>query len=311
MIRSPRKSYLAALAGLMCVLAACGGGGSSSSGGGGTLTIAKKNFSENSIMATMTKILLEKHSYTVNVKEIAGNAAIRQGLETKQYDGYWDYVGTGLVDVHSITDPSIIGDPTKAVSKLNQLDSAKGIVWLDPTLKFNDPDVLVVKSSDTGKYGSTMTQLAAYLKAHPDTKMCLQAEFLTRPAGLPALITVYGFPPANQLKVTDEKESIALQDVAAHPDRCEVAQGFGTDANIAALNLTIVKDDKKALPSDSLTLSMLKSVVDAHSDLKDLVKKITDVFTTQDSIDLQKKIDVDKKDEVVVCTDYLKSKGII
>jgi osmoprotectant transport system substrate-binding protein len=311
MIRSTRKSYLAALAGLTFVLAACGGGGSSSSGGGGTLTIAKKNFSENSIMATMTKILLEKHSYTVNVKEIAGNASIRQGLETKQYDGYWEYLGTGLVDVHSVTDPSVIGDSTKAVSKLNSLDSAKGIVWLDPASRFNDPDVLVIKSSDTSKYGSTMTELAAYLKAHPSTKLCLQSEFLTRPAGLPALTTVYGFPPEEQLQITTEKESIALQDVAAHPDRCEVAQGFGTDANIAALNLTIVKDDKKALPNDSLSLTMLKSVVDAHSDLKDLVKKITDVFTTQDSIDLQKKIDVDKKDEVVVCTDYLKSKGII
>jgi osmoprotectant transport system substrate-binding protein len=311
MIRSSRKSFLAALAGLTFVLAACGGGGSSSSGGGGTLNIAFKNFSENSIMATMTKVLLEKHSYTVNLKEIAGNASIRQGLETKQYDGYWEYLGTGLVDVNNITDPSIIGDPSKAVSKLNQLDSAKGIMWLDPASKFNDPDVLVIKSSDTGKYGSTMTQLATYLRANANTKLCLQSEFLTRPAGLPALTKVYGFPSKDQLQVTTEKESIALQDVAAHPDRCEVAQGFGTDANIAALNLVIVKDDKKALPSDSLSLTMLKSVVDAHSDLKDLVKKITDVFTTQDSIDLQKKIDVDKKDEVVVCTDYLKSKGII
>jgi osmoprotectant transport system substrate-binding protein len=311
MIRSSRKSFLAALAGLTFVLAACGGGGSSSSGGGGTLNIAFKNFSENSIMATMTKVLLEKHNYTVNLKEIAGNASIRQGLETKQYDGYWEYLGTGLVDVNNITDPSIIGDPSKAVSKLNQLDSAKGIMWLDPASKFNDPDVLVIKSSDTGKYGSTMTQLATYLRANANTKLCLQSEFLTRPAGLPALTKVYGFPSKDQLQVTTEKESIALQDVAAHPDRCEVAQGFGTDANIAALNLVIVKDDKKALPSDSLSLTMLKSVVDAHSDLKDLVKKITDVFTTQDSIDLQKKIDVDKKDEVVVCTDYLKSKGII
>ena len=313
MIRSRRKPFLAALAGLAFVLAACGGGGSTSSGSSGTtggkLTLAFKNFSENSIMAQMTKILLEKHGYTVTLKEIAGNASIRTGLETKQYDGYWEYVGTGLVDVNNITDPSIIGDVTKAVAKLNQLDSSKGIVWLDPAAKFNDPDVLVVK--DTAKYGTTMSQLATYLKANPSTKLCLQSEFLTRPAGLPALTAVYGFPPKDQLQVTSEKESIALQDVAAHPDRCEVAQGFGTDANIAALGLTILKDDKKALPNDSLSLTMLKSVVDSHADLTGFIRKITDVFTTQDSIDLQKQIDVDKKDEVVVCTNYLKSKGII
>ena len=64
MIRSRRKPFLAALAGLAFVLAACGGGGSTSSGSSGTtggkLTLAFKNFSENSIMAQMTKILLEK-----------------------------------------------------------------------------------------------------------------------------------------------------------------------------------------------------------------------------------------------------------
>src|SRR3979490_111094 len=176
MIRSRRKPFLAALAGLAFVLAACGGGGSTSSGSsgttGGTLNLAFKNFSENSIMAQMTKILLEKHGYTVNLKEIAGNASIRAGLETKQYDGYWEYLGTGLVDVHNVTDSSVIGDSAKAVSKLNELDSAKGIVGLDPASKFNDPDVLVVKSSDTGKYGSTMTELATYVKANPSTKLC-------------------------------------------------------------------------------------------------------------------------------------------
>lgn len=309
MIRSRRKPFLAALAGLTFLLAACGSSSSSGASTGGPLSIAFKNFSENSIMSTMTKILLEKHGYTVTTKEIAGNASIRAGLETKQYDGYWEYVGTGLVDVHNITDPSIIGDNVKAIAKLNELDGPKGIVWLDAASKFNDPDNLVVK--DPAKYGDTMTKLAAYLNANPSTKLCLQSEFLTRPAGLPALTAVYGFPAKDKLQVTSEKESIALQDVAAHPDRCEVAQGFGTDANIAALNLTIIKDDKKALPNDSLSLTMLKSVLDNHSDLAGLVRKITDVFTTQDSIDLQKSIDVDKKDEVVVCTDYLKSKGII
>src|SRR5438309_1713068 len=111
------------------VLAACGGGGSTTSGsGGGTLNLAFKNFSENSIMATMTKLLLEQHGYTVNLKEIAGNASIRAGLESKQYDGYWEYLGTGLVDIDSVTDTSIIGDPAKAAAKLNELDAAKGIV---------------------------------------------------------------------------------------------------------------------------------------------------------------------------------------
>jgi osmoprotectant transport system substrate-binding protein len=310
MIRSHQKRFIAALAAMTAVITACGSSSSGQSGsGGGPLTIAVKDFSENSLLGDMAKLLLEKKGYTVTLKQISGNTSIRDGLTSKQYDGYFEYLGTGLEDVHKYKTP--IGDPQKAVDKLNELDGPNSIVWVDPTPKFNDPDVLTIRQTDVSTYGSTMTALAAYANAHKDLRFCLQDQFMIREAGYKALVNTYGFPPQDQIKLTQEKESIALQDLAAKPSKCDVSQGFGTDPHIDTLSLQVVKDDKHALPFDGFALSILKSTLDAHPNIKDIIKPMTDIFTTADSKDLQKQVDVDKKDEIGVAKAYLKSKGLL
>jgi osmoprotectant transport system substrate-binding protein len=307
-IRSHQKAFVAALAAMAALLSACGGSsGSGPSGSGGKLNIAVKDFSENSLLGDMAKLLLEKKGYTVTLTQISGNTSIRDGLKAKQYDGYFEYLGTGLADALNYTTP--IGDPQAAVTKLNELDSPNGIKWVDPTVNFNDPDVLVVRAADASKIGPTMTAMTAYVRAHPDTKFCLQDLFQTREAGLKAIINTYGLPAKDQLKITTEKESIALQDLAA--GKCDISQGFGTDPHIDTLNEKVLQDDKHALPFDGFALSILKTTLDAHPDIATIIKPMTDTLTTEDSKSLQKAVDVDKKDEITVARDYLKSKSLL
>jgi osmoprotectant transport system substrate-binding protein len=312
-VKLRHKAFMAAVAGMTLLISACGGGGGSTSGSGGNggpISIATKNFTENRIMGVFTKLLLEKkgHGFTVTLKEISGNASVRDGLTGGQYDGYWEYLGTGLIDVFKQTET--IADPVAAVAKLNQLDAPNKITWLPAVQNFNDPDVLLVK--DTAKYGTTFSQLATYLAANPRTKVCLQAEFLTRGAGLPAIQAKYTLPAASSLNIQTLNESLAVQSLSqGGSNDCQVAQGFGTDARIKANGLTVLKDDKGALPNDSFSLSIKKETLDKYPSIKDILDPLLKNFSTDDSIAVQKKVDVDKQNIEVVATEYLKSKGLI
>jgi osmoprotectant transport system substrate-binding protein len=308
MIRSRQSGFIAALAAMGALLAACGGGGSNSSGSAtGALTIATKDFTENRVMGVMAKKLLEKKGFTVKLTEISGNAAIRTGLTSAQYDGYYEYIGTAEADVFHLT--QFVSDPVAAVAKLNELDASNKVQWLPAAAKFEDADVLLVK--DTAKYGDTMTKLAAYEKGHPDTLWCIQQEFKSRPIGMPLLQSAYGLVVPDQ-KINPLKEALAVKSLAsADSGRCEVAQGFSTDANIKVLGLTIVKDDKAVTPSQSFAPAFLKATVDKYPSIKDALQPIVDNFTTDDSIQMQKDIDVDHKNIDTVVEAYLKAKGAL
>src|SRR5437899_8870852 len=105
----------------MAALAACGGGNSGSSGGspsgsasgcptgsgssgnGAKVSIGSKGFAEEQLLATMAKLVLEKHGFTVTYDLQAKDTAIGTALLDGQIDMLWQYTGTEL------TDPGYLG----------------------------------------------------------------------------------------------------------------------------------------------------------------------------------------------------------
>src|SRR5579884_2183217 len=194
-------------------LVACGGGnsGSSSSGPSGSggcptssstsnlsnasVSIGSKAFAEEQLLASMTQQVLQAHGFNVTYTFQAADKAIGTALQNGTIDMYWQYTGTELTDYLNLQTGQFPTQLTQAFNYVQQKDAARGLCWYADT-PFDDTNGIAIASSQSGTYGSTLGDFGKYLTANPSmvSKVCLMAEFLTRPDGLPGLVSKYGWP---------------------------------------------------------------------------------------------------------------------
>jgi osmoprotectant transport system substrate-binding protein len=87
------------------------------------ITVGGKDFTEQFLLAEMTKQLLEKKGYKVDKKDGMGTNIVRAALESGQVDLYWEYTGTSLVTFNKVTGQI---SPEETDEKVKALDGAKG-----------------------------------------------------------------------------------------------------------------------------------------------------------------------------------------
>lgn len=285
------------------VVAGCGGGNtgaggtsnanascpapSGSNGNGAHVSIgSKSDVPEDQLVAAMTKLVLEKHGFSVDNTFKATDKSVGTALVNGNIDMLWQYTGTELGLYLGLT-----GFPTdlhQAFLLAQQKDQPRGLCWTSET-PLNDTNGLAIKQSDTGTYGSTLTDLGTYLQAHPQTKVCVLSAFLTRPDGVPGLVSKYSqsYAATNVNYVTSmgtAEKSIASGD-------CPIGEVFTTDSAIGANNLVALKDDKQLFPPDNLGLIVRQSVLQQHPEIAALMAPVAAKLTTDTMITLNGLID--------------------
>ncbi|HTE87142.1 MAG TPA: glycine betaine ABC transporter substrate-binding protein [Dehalococcoidia bacterium] len=323
-----RLTWAAALlTALAACLAACGsnnsGGGTSSStsgtsastaggcnvgqgtsGNGAAVKIGSKPFAEQRLLATMTKLVLEKNGFSVDFTTQADDPAIDQALSSGTIDMLWQYTGTELQTILKLD--SIPTDLTEAFALAKEKDAAKNLCWVAPA-PLNDTNGLAIKTSDKSKYGSTLTDLGNYLKQNPTTAVCIKSEFRTRADGLPGLQKVYdsGYATATYKDVGGPSEgAIATGD-------CPVGQVYTTDSAIAANNLTALADDKKLFPPDNVGLIVRSSTLQKYPAIANLMTPVAAKLTTDEITNLNKQVEVDKMNVNDVSRNWLTQNGFL
>jgi osmoprotectant transport system substrate-binding protein len=285
--------------------AACGGGntgaggssssststcpaGSGSSGNGAHVSIGSKSDTpEDQLVAAMTKLVLEKHGFSVDNTFKATDKNIGNALRNGTIDMLWQYTGTELGLYLGLT-----GFPTdlhQAFLLAQQKDQPLGLCWTSEA-PLDDTNGLAIKQSDTGTYGSTLTALGTYLQAHPQTKICVLSAFLTRPDGVPGLVSKYSqaYSASNVNYVTSmgtAEKSIASGD-------CPIGEVFTTDSAIGSNNLVALQDDKKLFPPDNLGLVVRQSVLQQHPAIAALMAPVARRLTTDTMVTLNGMIDI-------------------
>ncbi|MEP7456647.1 glycine betaine ABC transporter substrate-binding protein [Phyllobacterium sp. SB3] len=269
-----------------------------------TLTVGGKNFTEQLILAEMTKQLLESKGYTVNKKDGMGTKIVRAALENGEVDLYWEYTGTSLITFNKVTERM---SPEDTYKKVKELDGEKGLIWLAPS-KANNTYAYVVRSDNPKTDGmKTISDLAAAYKAGTAIAMGTTAEFPKRPDGLLGLQETYGFE-AGRANVRPMDLGLAYNALANKDLDTIAAQA--TDGQIAALKLRVLEDDKGFFPNYALTPVVRKEVLDAHPDLKDTLESISTKLDDTTMQRLNSEVDVERKTIETVASDYLKSSGI-
>lgn len=271
-----------------------------------TIVVGGKAFTEQQIMTAMTVALLKAKGFNPERKAGMGSAAVRSALENGQVDVYWEYTGTGLQVFNKIMDK--FPSAEAAYAKIKEVDGAKGIVWLNMS-PVNNTYAFAMNADDAKKRGIvTMTDYAKAVKADPKLTFASNAEFYSRPDGLPGWQQTYGFEL--------ERDNVKRMDTGlvyqALKDR-QVDSGvvFATDGRIPAFNFVVIKDDKNYASPYNMTPVVRKEVLDKNPKLADALNAVSAKLNNETMAKLNATVDVEKKTPEEVAETWLKQNGLI
>jgi len=278
-----------------------GGGGGELSGA--TLTVGAKEFTESKVLAQITAEVLRNAGADVDESSLSGSATVREALEKSEIDMYWEYTGTGWVNILGNTTTDV---PDDLYEQVAAADEANEIAWLEPA-PMNDTYRIAV-AGDFAEENSlaTMSDAAEYIKANSDDGVvCAASEFINRDDGLPGLEKAYGFEFS---EVVELDLGLVYTQVGS---KCSFGEVFSTDGRIVANELTVLEDDKAFFVDYNAALTMRQETLDEYPSLAELMAPISEALTDEEITSLNAKVDVDGEKEADVAKQWLEDNDLL
>ena len=231
-----------------------------------TIVIGSKNFTENILLAELTAQHIE-NSTDIAVERrlnLGGTFLCHEGLLAGAIDLYPEYSGTALTAILKLPvgqDPDEVRDTV--VAEYRERFQLEGI----KPYGFDNTFAILVRGDEAAASGlRTISDLAAVASKKV---IGFNFEFLERRDGYPGLVAAYGLRFAGEPKTMD----LGLIFRALRDEQIDVGVANSTDGLIAAMNLTVLEDDRMYFPpydaavvarSDTLSrFSELRGVLDA------------------------------------------------
>lgn len=317
-MRSSKKfSMLAISAVAALTLAGCAAESESASGGslaeydlsGISIAVGSKDFDEQLVLGEMLVAAFEAAGASVDNKvNLGGTNVARAALESGEIDVYMEYNGTGWTVHLGQEDPSF--DPEVLTSGVAERDLAEnGIVWVGRS-PFNNTYGFVSSPELTEANGGgfDLTSMMEYVQANPDTIVCMESEFPSRPDGLILTETFTGIElPDSQQRILDT--GIIYTETAAN--NCDFGEVFTTDGRIPALSLTLVDD-----PGVNILYNVSGTIrSDKYNEAPEAFDGIINaILAPLDNIrmaELNGLVSAEGEDPAVVARDFLVAEGLI
>ncbi len=282
---------------LVPLLAGCGGGKSE------PITIGSKDFTEQYIVGEMYALLLEQAGFTVERKfGLAGTPVAHAALVNGEIDLYPEYTGTGLLTVLKLPlekNPQVVYDLVAKGYK-----EQFNLVWLDPA-PMNNTQALAVTQEVSQMYGlMTISDMAA--RADQLT-LVGPPEFDQREDGIPGLQKVYG---DFQLKAYLPVEK-GLRYKALIEGDAEVTVAFGTDGEISAYNLVVLKDDKGMFPPYQIAPVVRGELLEKYPEITDALNQLASLLSDATMQRLNNEVSGKQREPLEVAQEFLQQEGLL
>lgn len=307
-----RGMYRGAAFGLIAALSltACGGGGDSddnpltgdSGGSGKSIVVGSANFPENQLLAEIYSQALEAkglkvtRKFDIGAREVYYDQVVKGGISVfPEYNGALLSVAVDKNSTATGTDQVNAELKAKLPSSVEILDSAAA----------EDKDSVTVTAETAAKY--KLKTLADLKPVAKDMTIGAGSEFKTRTQGGVGLKTVYGvefgkFQPLDAGAQTTLVKLLKSDDVQA-------ANLYTTDPAIVEDKLVVLEDPKNLFSSQNVTPLVYKSAVDDTA--KAALNGVSAKLTTEDLLDMMKKLVNDKEDASAVAKEWLTKTGIV
>lgn len=308
-----KTKTLAALAAILgLTLTACGGGDEGGGGGGGEgplagaeLAVGSKEFTESILLGYITAVALEDAGAEVTDKTgISGSATVRQALEAGEIDMYWDYTGTGWVNILGNTTENVPDDLYQAVK---EADAKKNnIVWLEPAPFENTYRIAVTEEFGQQNSLKNMSDAAEFIRNNPNEgAVCAAAEFINRDDGLPGLEKFYNFEFS---EIVELDLNLIYTQIGKE---CNFGEVFSTDARIVSNELRVLDDNKGFFIEYQGALTLRQETLKEYPKIEEIMAPISAALTDEVITELNGKVDLEGQQPRDVAEEWLASEGFI
>ncbi|QKW07266.1 ABC transporter substrate-binding protein [Streptomyces sp. NA04227] len=298
-------------------LVACGGDsledsdGGSDSGGGekGSLVVGAARFTEAKVLAELYAGVLENAGYEVSVKTVQNREVYGPQLEKGAIDVVPEYAAT-LAEFFNLkkngpdAKPVASNDLDATVKALKGLATPRGLKVL-PAGNAVDQNAFAVSAEFAKEHNlKTLSDLG---KSGEKVKIAAGDECEERPFCAPGLEKTYGI----------EVDGIDPKGVGTTASKQAVKNGTDqlaltttTDATLESFGLVLLQDDKKLQNADNI-LPVVNAKDAGSKEIEDILGALTRTLTTEDLIELNRKVDAERQKEADVAAEYLKEKGLV
>ena len=276
---------------------------------GVSITVGSKEYTEQLVLGQIIVQALRATGATVKDQTgLNGTKVARAALTSGQIDTYYEYTGTGWLDILQKTKP--INDPQKLFTAVRDADAANKISWF-ALAPLNDTYALGVTADAAKSTGiTTISQYAELARKDPaKAKVCSSAEFTTREDGLPGLEKAYGFT-LPESSIFQAESTVEFE--AAKKGKCNFLRLDSTDARILKNGIVALTDDKNFFPVYNPAVNMRAEVYKAHQAQYDkLFNKISALLTQDAILKLNAAVELDGLPADKVALEFLKTNGIL
>jgi osmoprotectant transport system substrate-binding protein len=249
----------------------------------GPVRVGSKNFTEQLILGEMYALLLEQAGIPVETSlNLGGTAVAHEALVNGDISLYPEYTGTGLTVVLETPIESVQATPVPAGASIDDLvydivareyADRFGLVWLDQ-VPFNNTQALAVKRAFAEERGiSTISELA---EIAGELTIVAPSDFVERPDGLEGLQAFYDMEFGEVLSV---EPGIRYQAIEA--DQAQVVLAFGTDGQVAGLDLVLLEDDRGLWPPYHVAPVVRQETLDAYPELAETLNAVAPLLTDE------------------------------
>jgi len=280
---------------------------------GDKIVVASKIDTEGALLGNMIVQVLEHAGLPVENKvQLGPTKIVRTAITSGEVDIYPEYTGNAGFFFSVDSDPAWKNAET-AYQKAKSLDEANKIVWLQPAHANNTWDIAVRRDLAEANNLKTMEDFGKWVAGGGKVKLAGSAEFVESPAALPAFQEAYGFKlTADQLLVLSGGDTAATEKAAAEQTSgVNAAMAYGTDGQLAALDLVVLTDTKGVQAVYEPAPIVRAEVLTKYPQIKDLLEPVFKSLSLETLQTLNSKIAVEGQDAKKVATDYLTEKGFL
>ncbi|MFH8797173.1 ABC transporter substrate-binding protein [Streptomyces sp. NPDC017941] len=303
-----------AVVALTAGLSACGGDSleddkGSDGGGKGKLVVGSARFTEQKVLAELYAGVLRDAGYDASVKTVQNREVYEPELKKGTIDVAPEYAATlteflNLKKNGADAKPVASSDIDATYGELTELAEPRGLKAL-PAGAAVDQNAFAVTSEYAKEHKlKTLSDLG---KSGEKVRVAAGDECETRPFCAPGLKKKYGIDVTG---IDPKGVGTTQSKQAVKNGTDQLVLTTTTDATLKNFGLVILEDDKKLQNADNI-LPVVNAKEAGDKKVAAALAKVTKALTTDDLIELNRKVDEERQKEVDVAKEYLESKGLI
>ncbi|HVX66759.1 MAG TPA: glycine betaine ABC transporter substrate-binding protein, partial [Bryobacteraceae bacterium] len=232
---------------------------------------------------------------------LGGTLLAHQALVAGQIDLYPEYTGTALSNVLRLP----YGEDAAHVAERvrQEYERRFHLLWLS-SLGFENGFAMAVRGADARQHHlETLSDAAHYA---PGWRLGAGYEFLGRPDGYPALVKTYHLP----FKGAPRSMDLGLVYRALTSGEVDMAAGSQTDGQLAAADVTVLRDDLHAFPPYEAAYVVRPAVLEKNAGLRGALAELSGKFSEKTMRELNRRVDLEHEPVTAVARSFLEQAGL-